>query len=165
MPSANLASYLAKNYLTASNARDSSQEETISSDFQDSTRPKKKRRKNRDESTPGGLVIADDEDLSLSRKNRAEGAEDEDIPTFETSVKSAEFRKKKGGSGWKVVSTGATTTQPPEEGSRHDEDAEADRILAEAEEESRLRRQEIETDDAPAIVEDVSSDATPRMQS
>jgi pre-mRNA-splicing factor CWC26 len=180
MPSADLAAYLAKNYLTASNARGSSHDETTSPDFQDSGRPKKKRRKNKDSSTTGGLVIADDdEDLSLSRRTQAEGAgaDDEDTPTFDTNVTSAEFRKKKGGSGWKVVATGTTTSGSTGEqrqkgggegGSRRDEGdaAEADRILAEAAEESRLRQQGIEDEDAPAIVEGVSDDTNaPRMQS
>lgn len=165
MPSANLATYLAKNYLTASNSRDFADNDTISSDFQDSTRPRKKRRKNKDDSTTSGIVIADDdEDLSLGRKNRAENAEDEDIPTYDTNVKSAEFRKKKGGIGWKVVSTATTTTAAPE-GLRGDENAEADRILAQAAEESRLRQQGIEDEDAPAIVDDVPEGVGPRMQS
>ncbi|KIW67013.1 hypothetical protein PV04_06291 [Phialophora macrospora] len=177
MPGADLAAYLAKNYLTASNARGSSHDETASPDFQESARPKKKRRKNKDSSTAGGLVIADDdEDLSLSRRTQAEGAgaDDDDTPIFDTSVTSAEFRKKKGGTGWKVVATGTTATETPEEqrqkggGPGRDEDdaAEADRILAEAAEESRLRQQGIEDEDAPAIVEAIPNDTTaPRMQS
>ncbi|KAJ9606706.1 Pre-mRNA-splicing factor cwc26 [Cladophialophora chaetospira] len=164
MPSANLATYLAKNYLTASNSRGSTETDTISSDFQDSSRPKKKRRKNKDDSTTSGLVIADDdEDLSLSRRNRVE-VEDEDTPMYDNNVRSAEFRKKKGGIGWKVVSTGSTTTtsQGRDQGN---ENTDADRILAEAAEESRLRQQGIEDEDAPAIVEDVPETAGPRMQS
>ncbi|KAH0844995.1 Pre-mRNA-splicing factor cwc26 [Fonsecaea pedrosoi] len=164
MPSANLAAYLAKNYLTASTSRSPSQPE--SSDFQDSTRPKKKRRKNKDESVEGGLVIADDDEpLSLrgtaSRGKLGEDEEDGDVPMFEAGVKSAEFRKKKGGGSWKVVATAASTTSLTS-GNR-DEDQEADRIIAEAAEESRLRRQEIEDEDAPTIVEE--KDGGPRMQS
>lgn len=169
MPSANLAAYLAKNYLNASTAGSASQKGTGSSDFQESTRPKKKRRKNRDDPGAGGLVIADDdENLTLRGTNkRGDEAEDEDIPMFETTVKSAEFRKKKGDSGWKVVATGDTDTLAQDGADHRDEDIEADRILAEAAEESRLRRQEIDEDDAPAVVEDVADDdtATPRMQS
>ncbi len=166
MPSANLSAYLAKNYLNASNARNSTQEETVSSDFQESSRPKKKRRKNKDDSTGAGLVIADDdEELSLARRARGQAAEDDDVPTYDTNVKSAEFRKKKGGISWKVVSTGGTATESQDAGNRKDEDNEADRILAEAAEESRLRQQGIEDEDAPAIVEGIPDTVAPRMQS
>ncbi|OQV03653.1 hypothetical protein CLAIMM_08670 [Cladophialophora immunda] len=166
MPKENLAAYLAKNYLTAATSQSASPSDTVSSDFQDSTRPKKKRRKNKDDSFEGGLVIADDdEDISLrggaSRGKRGEEDEDGDIPMFEAGVKSAEFRKKKGGGDWKVIAT-ATPTMTQTSDNR-DEDKEADRILAEAAEESRLRRQEIEDEDAPAIVEE--DDSGPRMQS
>ncbi|OCT55065.1 Pre-mRNA-splicing factor cwc26 [Cladophialophora carrionii] len=194
MPGANLAAYLAKNYLTASNAKgsSSSHDQTTSPDFQDSARPKKKRRKNKDSSNSGGgLVIADDdEELSLSR--RTVGAhgddDDDDTPTFDTNVKSAEFRKKKGASAWKVVApgtatgtaTGTRTTgstesphRPKEGGNEGDSAAAAaaDRILAEAAEESRLRQQGIDDEDAPAIVEapddttTTTTTAPPRMQS
>ncbi|EXJ67962.1 uncharacterized protein A1O5_08576 [Cladophialophora psammophila CBS 110553] len=165
MPGANLAAYLAKNYLTATTSQSAPQSDTVSSDFLDSTRPKKKRRKNKDDSAGGGLVIADDdEDVSLRstalRGRRGEEYEDGDIPTFDTSIKSAEFRKKKGGGAWKVIATPAS--RPSQTLDNKDEDNEADRILAEAAEESRLRRQEIEDEDAPAIVEE---DGGPRMQS
>ncbi|EXJ58501.1 hypothetical protein A1O7_05927 [Cladophialophora yegresii CBS 114405] len=184
MPGANLAAYLAKNYLTASNAKGSSHDETTSPDFQDSARPKKKRRKNKDSSNPGGLVIADDDEgLSLSRRTQAgvAGAADDDVddtPIFDTNVKSAEFRKKKGASAWKVVATGGPTTGSTESAqqkggdTRHDEGdaaaAEANRVLAEAAEESRLRQRAIEDEDAPAVVEAPDGDdttAAPRMQS
>ncbi|KIW95482.1 uncharacterized protein Z519_04067 [Cladophialophora bantiana CBS 173.52] len=164
MPGANLAAYLAKKYLTATTSQSAPQSDTVSSDFLDSTRPKKKRRKNKDDSAGSGLVIADDdEDVSLrstaSRGRRGEEYAD-DIPTFETSIKSAEFRKKKGGGAWKVIATPASTTGQSLD--NKDEDNEADRILAQAAEESRLRRQEIEDEDAPMIVEE---DGGPRMQS
>ena len=166
MRGANLSAYLAKNYLTASKSRGTTQEETASSDFQDSSRPKKKRRKNNDDSAAAGLVIADDdEELSLARRARAQAAEDDDIPTYDTNVKSAEFRKKKGGINWKVVSTGDTASNPQDGAGRQADDTEADRILAEAAEESRLRQQGIEDEDAPAIVEGLPDTAVPRMQS
>ena len=169
MPSANLAAYLAKNYLTASNSRDVSQAENgPSSDFQDSSRPKKKRRKNNDDSTASGLIVADDdEDLSLARRTRVEAADDDDTPMFDTGVKSAEFRKKKGGIGWKVVAAeGGADSKAPDDNTGPSEDTEADRILAEAAEESRLRQQGIADKDAPAVVEGVASSPTaPRMQS
>ncbi|ETI23357.1 hypothetical protein G647_05158 [Cladophialophora carrionii CBS 160.54] len=187
MPGANLAAYLAKNYLTASNAKgsSSSHDRTTSPDFQDSARPKKKRRKNKDSSNSGGgLVIADDdEELSLSRRTAAADDDDEDTPTFDTNVKSAEFRKKKGASAWKVVAPGTATGTPttgstesprqPKEGGDEGDSAaaaEADRILAEAAEESRLRQQGIDDEDAPAIVEapddtTTTTTAPARMQS
>jgi pre-mRNA-splicing factor CWC26 len=163
MPSANLAAYLAKNYLNASNARGTSETESPSSDFQDSTRPKKKRRKNKDDPATGLVVADDDEELSINRPTRDRAIE-EDTPTFDTGVKSAEFRKKKGGSGWKVVSQGDAEPGTASAGNDDAAAAEADRILAEAAEESRLRRKEIDDEDAPAIVEDVDTDG-PRMQS
>ncbi|KAK4935371.1 Pre-mRNA-splicing factor cwc26 [Elasticomyces elasticus] len=151
MPSANLAAYLAKNYLTATNSSDQA-----SGDFQDSSRPKKKRRKTK-ETTDTGLIIADDDDaLTLKGSSRRADDEDGDTPTFESSVKSAEFRKKKSVN-WKVVSEGA---EPPSTNA----DTEADRILAEAAAESDQRRREIEDEDAPAIVE-TEQDAGPRMSS
>ena len=168
MPSANLSAYLAKNYLTASKTRDLSQADTTpTSDFQDSTRPKKKRRKDKDKNTQTGLIVADDnEELSLSHRRGRETVEDEDnaTPTYDTDVKSAEFRKKKGGMAWKVVSTGAEPVSGGNKGNEGDID-EADRILAQAAEESRLRQQGIEEDDAPAIVDDIPITDTPRMQS
>ncbi|KAL2443739.1 Pre-mRNA-splicing factor cwc26 [Exophiala dermatitidis] len=167
MPNSNLAAYLAKNYLTASTTST-----PPDSDFADSTRPKKKRKKNKEKeaaSGGGGLIIADDdEDLSL-RKTLQDQNDDNEIPIFETNVKSAEFRKKKGGSGWKVVSEPTTTTTPGNNNTNNDSDgdaaaAEADRILAEAENEARQRRREIEDEDAPAIV-DTDSVSAPVMAS
>lgn len=174
MPGSNLAAYLAKNYLTASNSASQSDTYGASSDFQESTRPKKKRKKNKDPSSSGGggggLIVADDdEDLSLRgtssrRRDNEDGDGDGDTPTFESGVKSAEFRKKKGGSGWKVVSTEASAGG---EDANEDKEA-ADRILAEVAEETRLRRREFEDEDAPAIVENVGTDDAadlPRMSS
>lgn len=168
MPSANLAAYLAKNYLNASNPPQSSSPSS-NPDFADSSRPKKKRRKNREnEAQSSGLLIADDDaELSLRGPSRGNGRddEDEDVPLYDTNVKSAEFRKKKS-SAWTVVDGGGSTDTTGKKQS--DEDAEAERIISEAAAESAQRRQEIEDEDAPAIVDvpqpEPSSNA-PRMQS
>lgn len=160
MPSTKLAAYLAKNYLTASKSRSDLQPASSSGDFQDSTRPKKKRRKDRD-AVEGGLIVADDDD-ELTLRGKAAGTGDnegEDVPTFDAGVKSAEFRKKKGGSGWKTVSA-ATEIASARHADANDEDTEADRIIAEAAAEANARRREIEDEDAPAIVDD-----GPRMSS
>jgi pre-mRNA-splicing factor CWC26 len=144
--------YLAKNYLTASN--------TTSSDYSGGGRPKKRRRKDKPESN--NLIVDEDEDLSLSSTRRNGDVEDdEDAPTFDTGAKSAEFRKKKS-SGWKTVTTDAAP-QP----SRQGEDVEADRIIAEAAEQSRQRREAFDDEDAPAVVDSVNvpQDDTPRMES
>ena len=164
MPAANLAAYLAKNYLNASNASRSSSPSS-NPDFADSSRPKKKRRKNREnEAQSSGLLIADD-DAELSLRGAARGTgrddEDEDGPMYDTNVKSAEFRKKKS-STWTVVDGGAPARK------QTDEDAEAERIISEAAAESAQRRQEIEDEDAPAIVdvaEPEPASNAPRMQS
>jgi pre-mRNA-splicing factor CWC26 len=143
--------YLAKNYLTASN--------TALSDYSGG-RPKKRRRKDKNESN--NLIVDEDEELSLNSSRRNDNnEEDEDAPTFDTTNKSAEFRKKKA-SGWKTVNTG--TAQQSNKQTPVDEDAEADRILAEAAAESRQRREALDEDDAPAVVETVVDD-TPRMES
>jgi pre-mRNA-splicing factor CWC26 len=95
---------------------------------------------------------------------------------YETGVKSAEFRKKKGGIGWKVVSqpekTSSTTTLTNTKGGGGDAEAaaEADRIIASAAEEADARRRELEDGDAPAIVENIDVDNMdhgdqPRMSS
>ncbi|KAK5199048.1 Pre-mRNA-splicing factor cwc26 [Exophiala xenobiotica] len=175
MPSANLAAYLAKNYLTAST---SSPDHLGSNDFQDSTRPKKKRRRDKDQAPETGLIIADDDEaltLKGNSNNKRADDEDGDTPMYETGVKSAEFRKKKGGIGWKVVSqpekTSSTTTMTNTKGGAGDAEAEAeaDRILASAAEEADARRREIGDEDAPAIVENVDVDMDhgdqPRMSS
>ncbi len=167
MPSANLAAYLSKNYLTAST---SSPDHHGSSDFQDSTRPKKKRRKDKHPPPDSGLIIADDDEALTLKGNSNKRADDEDgdIAMYETGVKSAEFRKKKSGIGWKVVSqpeTSSTTTTTNTKGGDAEE-AEADRILASAAEEADARRREIDDEDAPAVVEDVDIDhGQPRMSS
>lgn len=164
MPSANLAAYLAKNYLNASNPSDSKSSPS-NSDFADSSRPKKKRRKNKDnEPQISGLLIADDDaELSLRGSTRKTGdEEDDDVPMYDTNVKSAEFRKKKS-SGWTVVDGDSTVTGKQD----NDEAAEADRIISEAAAESAQRRKDIEDEDAPAVV-DVSASTTtnaPKMQS
>lgn len=166
MPNSNLAAYLAKNYLTASRPTSSHPDGHV--DFADSTRPKKKRKKNKErggaDGDGGGLIIADDdEDLSLRNLSgtRGDGDDGNDGPVFETGVKSAEFRKKKSGSGWKVVSepttnTNTTTARDDATTSRDDPtggDAEADQVLAEAEQEARLRQRALDDEDAPAIVD------------
>ncbi|KAK5062743.1 hypothetical protein LTR84_004818 [Exophiala bonariae] len=164
MPSGSLAAYLAKNYLNASNPSES-RSSPSNSDFTDSARPKKKRRKNKDsEPQISGLLIADDDaELSIRGPTGKNGDdEDEDVPMYDTNIKSAEFRKKKS-SGWTVVDGESTATGKE----NNDEDAEADRIISEAAAESAQRRQEIEDEDAPAIV-DVSASTTsnfPKMQS
>ncbi|EXJ80847.1 hypothetical protein A1O3_07133 [Capronia epimyces CBS 606.96] len=167
MSKSNLAAYLAKNYLTASTSTSNPD-----SDFADSTRPKKRRKKTK---LGDGLIIADDdEDLSLRRGVGGDGDDANEVPVFETGVRSAEFRKKKSGSGWKVVSEPtnatanttsaaaaaddkATNNRRRGHGDGSDEAAEADRILAEAEQEARVRRRELGDEDAPAIVD--SADA------
>lgn len=159
MPSANLAAYLAKNYLNASNPSQSKPSPS-NPDFADSSRPKKKRRKIKDgEPQISGLLIADDDaELSLRGSTRRNGQDDEDddfVPMYETNVKSAEFRKKKS-SGWAVVDEASTATEKE----KNDEAAEADRIISEAAAESALRRKEIEDEDAPAVVEVSSSTTT-----
>lgn len=162
MPSANLAAYLAKNYLTASNTSS----DQLPGDFQDSNRPKKKRRKNKDLTLDSGLIIADDDEALTLRADSSKraGDEDGDTPTFETGIKSAEFRKKKGGNIWKVVSAGESSSHG-NASSAADADNEADRILAEAAEEADLRRRETEDEDAPAVVEQDDAAAGPRMES
>ncbi|KAI1628007.1 Pre-mRNA-splicing factor of RES complex-domain-containing protein [Exophiala viscosa] len=158
MPSANLADYLAKNYLNATNSSDQA-----SGDFQDSSRPKKKRRKAKDQ-PDSGLMIADDDDaLTLKGSSSRRDDEDDNTPTFETGIKSAEFRKKKSVN-WKVVSTGDEPSSNPNQPTSADADTEADRILAEAAAESDQRRREIEDEDAPAIVE-TEQDEAPKMSS
>ncbi len=142
-----LSSYLAKNYLTA----------FISTDHSD--RPKKRRKKDKPTSAGSSLIVADDDDLLLTSRKQARRGEDEDgVPTmYEGQQKSAEFRKKKN-SGWKAVS------QPTDDGAGNAGRAEADKILASAAADQEQRREEIEVDDAPAIVSD-NDDSAPRMGS
>ncbi|KEF59169.1 uncharacterized protein A1O9_04013 [Exophiala aquamarina CBS 119918] len=170
MPSANLAAYLAKNYLNASNPSQSSSPSS-NPDFADSSRPKKKRRKNKEnEAQDSGLLIADDDaELSLGGARNDRDDEAEDVPMYDTNMKSAEFRKKKS-SGWTVVDSGGYPAAVPGK-QQNDEDAEAERIISEAAAESAQRRQQIEDEDAPAVVDvpqpESSSTTThaPRMQS
>jgi pre-mRNA-splicing factor CWC26 len=129
-----LSSYLAKNYLTASS--------TIPpSDL--STRPKKRRKKDKHASNSNlGLIIADDdENLILSKHLQA--GNDDDAPTFDANTHSAEFRRAKQNN-WKTIGA-----HPPTDADQ----AAADRILSEAVKESDVRQSQIEGNDAPAIVE------------
>jgi len=144
-----LSSYLAKNYLTASGPSDHSD------------RPKKRRKKDKSAITRSSLIIADDDDLLLSgQKQGGRGEDEEGIPTmYDGQQRSAEFRRKKN-SGWKAVS------QPTDSNMSRVGDAggdEADKILASAAADQEQRRQEVEMDDAPAIVSD--NDEGPKMES
>src|ERR1700754_1794135 len=158
-----LSSYLAKNYLTASTPTHSDP----------SDRPKKRRKKDsrHNEST---LVIADDDDLLLSGSGARNGRDETEdgVPTmYEGQHRSAEFRKKKS-SAWKTVAhpTTDSSSMPKlrEDGVEGDE-AEANKILASAAADQASRQQEIEMEDAPAIVDggDISDDdaSAPRMES
>jgi pre-mRNA-splicing factor CWC26 len=137
-----LSSYLAKNYLTASNP-------TASSDL--STRPKKRRKKDKPSSTTiTGLIIADDEDLSLSKHTNAEN--DEDTPTFDTTTRSAEFRRAKNNN-WKTL--GAPTPTDADQ-------AAADRILADAAKDGDARQKQTEGDDAPTIAGETADMEPPK---
>jgi pre-mRNA-splicing factor CWC26 len=126
-----LSTYLAKNYLTASTRSPSDL----------STRPKKRRKKDKHASDSNlGLTIADDDEaLILSKHLQAEN--DEDAPTFDTNTHSAEFRQAKQNN-WKTI-----VAPPPIDANQ----AAADRILLEAVKESDVRRNQMEGDDAPAI--------------
>ena len=135
-----LSAYLAKNYLNASAS-------ASASDL--STRPKKRRKKDPSTSdTNSGLVIAADDDLLLSASSsNIPKYNDEDGPMLDSNTHSAEFRKSKSNN-WKTVGAAAPTDS---------EQAEADRILEAAAEESNRARVEGEEEDAPAIVEDVGA--------
>jgi len=122
-----LSSYLANKYLTASPAPSSASA---------------KKRKRKTPSSAPGLVIADDDDLGWSR---TPGSQDSDEDTPQTvSSGSAEFRKAKKSS-WKTV--GVPALQP-----KDSEQDEADRIIKEAAEEGRERRD----DDGPVIEDDMA---------
>ena len=136
-----LSAYLAKNYLSASNPSDLSQSE----------RPKKRRKREKASTSETTLLIADDEDLLLSSKSVVQ--DDDDTPMYTTNTRSAEFRKAKKNN-WQ--SLGPASTDTPND--------DADKILREAAAESARRRQDIDDEDAPAIVEDETS-AAPRMSS
>ena len=145
-----LSSYLARNYLTASGP------------VEHSDRPKKRRKKDKAASAGSSLIVADDDDLLLSGRKRGGKPEDEDgIPTmYEGQQRSAEFRRKKN-SGWKAVSQ-PTDNDTSGHGTAGGD--EADEILASAAADQEQRRQEVEMDDAPAIVSD-NEDSAPRMES
>jgi pre-mRNA-splicing factor CWC26 len=158
-----LSSYLAQHYLTPSS--------TSNPDSSDS-RPKKRRKKDK-HAQSSGLIIADDDDLLLSGTAGRDGDDERDgVPTMcEGQVKSAEFRKKKG-STWNTIAgeggdavSGAATKGQSTGGTDKDEDEEANRILSEAADAQAQRRQEIEMEDAPAIVEDADGAAGQRMES
>jgi pre-mRNA-splicing factor CWC26 len=159
-----LSSYLAQHYLTPSS--------TSNPDSSDS-RPKKRRKKDK-HAQSSGLIIADDDDLLLSSTSGKKDGDDErdGIPTmYEGQVKSAEFRKKKGSTWNTITSEGGAeaASREPTNGQNpdnkdQDEDAEANRILSEAANAQAQRRQEIEMEDAPAIVEN-DSGSGPRMES
>lgn len=125
-----LSTYLAKNYLTASNA----------SPTDLSTRPRKRRKKDESSSNNTGLIIADDDqDLALSKHTNTEI--DDENPTFDINTRSAEFRRAKKNN-WKTI--GAA---PPTDADQ----AAADFILANAAKDSDVRRRQTEGEDAPAI--------------
>ncbi|KIV90111.1 hypothetical protein PV10_07452 [Exophiala mesophila] len=165
MAPANLADYLAKNYLNASSSTKSASDPNSNSDFLESSRPKKKRRKNKDPNSENtGLLIADDDaDLTLRtggssrRKGNDDDDDDNDTPIYATSAPSAEFRKKKTTS-WKVIDAPSNTNA-------NTDDAEAERIISEAAAESAARRREIDDEDAPAVVDIPQETSQPRMQS
>jgi pre-mRNA-splicing factor CWC26 len=130
-----LSTYLATNYLTASSTGPPS-------DL--STRPKKRRKKDKDPSSSNlGLIIADDdENLILSKHPQA--GNDDDAPTFDVNTRSAEFRRAKQNN-WKTIGA-----PPPTDADQ----AAADRILSDAAKESDVRQNQLEGDDAPAIAEE-----------
>ena len=137
-----LSAYLAKNYLSASTP----------SSHHDSDRPKKRLKKDKHATATTSLVIADDDDLQVS-KTMGRGEEDADVPArYEGQVKSAEFRKKKG-SAWTDITEKAGTGVAGGDGDRGGGE-EADKILREAAQQDEERRREVEMEDAPAIVEE-----------
>ena len=146
-----LSSYLAKNYLTASTPSDHSD------------RPKKRRKKDKSGHASSSFIIADDDDLLLSsRKQPGKEGEDEGVPTmYEGQSRSAEFRRKKD-SAWKTLAE--PTEGVGSGGGAGGADEEADKILASAAADQEQRRQEIEMDDAPAIVSENEESAV-RMES
>ena len=123
------ADYL-KKYLSAAGSNGAS------NDFAESSRPKKRRKKDKH---ANGISIADDDaDLSL---NKQEDPEDDTPLIYNTKVRSAEFRKKKQ-SNWQTAEEDVP------------EQDEADAILAEAADESADRRAGIDAEDQPTIVDD-----------
>jgi pre-mRNA-splicing factor CWC26 len=169
--SAALQSYLAKNYLNATTVDGSDH----------SDRPKKRRKKERKAASEGLVIADDDADLSLSPQPTSDKrrlallqqggddlGEDGDTPQVsDGKVKSAEFRKKKGGSssGWRSVPD-AIPMADNAIGSvqANDEEAEADRIIAQAQAADDERRRDIDDEDAPAVA-DRTEDTGPRMES
>lgn len=158
------ADYL-KKYLNASGTSNGT-----NGDFADSSRPKKRRKKDKHQDSANSLLIADDDaDLLLSNQRKRDADDEEDGPlVYNTKVRSAEFRKKKT-SVWKQVNDGDTPlAQPTASGRRTEGEEEADRILADAANESATRRAEMEAEDAPTIVDtgiSAAADDTPRMSS
>lgn len=140
-----LSAYLAKNYLTAS--------ASPSSDL--STRPKKRRKKDSSSAPTTGLIIADDDLLLSASGSNLVKDDDEDTPMFDSSTRSAEFRKTKRNN-WKTVGVAAPTDS---------EQVEADRILAAAAEEQGQARAGEEAEDAPAIVDEGNTKAGGQMES
>lgn len=141
-----LSAYLAKNYLSSSApSRDPSDP---------STRPKKRRKKDKPTLEPS-LIIADDEDLSL--RNPATNPDDEDRPIYDQSHSSAEFRKSKKNN-WQALAT----SNPPAPGTPDNDALAADRILVSAAAEQSAYHAEIDNEDAPAIV---THPTTPKMSS
>ena len=135
-----LSAYLAKNYLTASTSNESDP----------SFRPKKRRK--RDNHGSGvGLVIADDDDLSLAHSGQNLGIDEGGTPVLDSTARTAEFRRAKK-SNWKTV--GAPTTLDADQ-------LVADRILAEAVRNDDERRKLVEGEDAPAIVGDAETSQLP----
>jgi pre-mRNA-splicing factor CWC26 len=124
-----LADYLAKNYLTA--------------DSKPEKKSKKRKRKGGIEEDAAGLTIADDEDATIWKKATA-APNDDDGDTPYVTGKSSEFRKKKT-SAWTRVGIAAP---------KDSEQAEADRIIAETEQENRQRQQDV--DDGPTIEGDAA---------
>ena len=159
------AAYLTK-YLTAANTTS-----TKHGDFEDSSRPKKRRKKDKHVDTGALLIADDDEGLLLSEKTRHVD-DDEDGPLVYngTGPKSAEFRKKKN-SDWKTVPVEAGDAQgqngrAAKQTSNVNVDDEADRILTEAVNESHSRRLAEQDEEAPAIVDaPTQEDDGPKMSS
>lgn len=137
MPS--LSTYLAEHYLTASPSNPTDL----------STRPKKRRKRDKPSSNTGLIIADDDADLTLSKHHNAEN--DDDTPIFDANVRSAEFRRAKKNN-WKTIGAPAPTDA---------DQAAADRILADAAKDTDVRRRQAEGEDAPAIAgetEDMASE-------
>ena len=153
-----LSAYLAKNYLTADGPAS------------DPTRPKKKRKKNPGAESTTGVIIADDDDLSLSNTSIALRNDDDlDAPSMYApdlrQGRSAEFRKKKQ-NGWKTISD-AEANSPQQSATNGTPAAgaeEADSIIQAAVLEQESRRLADEEGDAPTFADDLrDDDKRPRM--